>query len=191
MRKHSSFCEKPTLLKTNKLRPSKMLGLEFPAIPFRTLRMDWFFRNWTAELQGSLYECWIPSLKLTAISPLEIGKLCPKRKDRSPPIPPGFAGVNCCLFALEECVKNSSGRRCRKRNQKKTPKNQHLWCFEATTGFKGHLFWKSVEIAASNSSYKRTKKQRGPREFQWIFTVVLHLMHDVDGQRGWSNERGY
>lgn len=104
--------------------------------------------------------------------------------------PPRFEGVNCCLFALEECVKNSSGRRCRKRNPKKTPKNQHLWCFEQRPASRGTCFGNRL-IAASNSSYKKTKKQRGPREFQWIFTVVLHLMHDVDGQRGWSNERGY
>ena len=153
-----------------------MLGLEFPAIPFRTLRMDWFFRNWTVELQGSLYECWIPSLKL-----VKIGKLCPQ-KDRSPPIPPGFAGVNCCLFALRKCVKNSSGRRCRKRYPKKHQNSASFWCFQQRPASRGHVcfFWNRLKSLLLILLKK--KKQRGWWKFQWIFTGFSHLMHDVDGQ---------
>lgn len=119
MRKHSSFCEKPTLLKTNKLRPSKMLGLEFPAIPNFPFEDGLIFQELNCWTSG-VYECWIPSLKL-----VKIGKLCPQ-KEGSPPIPPVLKGCWLPVSFTKVCQKFLRAKMSQKKS-KKTPKNRHLF----------------------------------------------------------------
>lgn len=65
-----------------------------------------------------------------------------------------------------------------KKSKKNAKKSTSFWCFEATTGFKGHLFWKSVEIAASNSSYKKKNNNEVDENFNGfsLFSYIWCMM---------------